>query len=122
SQCGHIDILVLNASMQFYDSVEAWNEEELRRELNVNLRASLQLIQAVVPGMRQQRWGRVLSIGSINQWKPSPRLLTYAASKAALSNLIQNCARQYAESGITFNTLAPGVITTDRNRVALSNQ
>lgn len=121
-QSGAVDILVLNASAQYYRSVEeALDENEFSRQINVNLRSSIQLIQGVLPAMRAQRWGRVLAIGSVNQWKQSPRLAVYATTKSALSNLMQNCARAYAAEGVTFNTLAPGVIATDRNREALAD-
>ena len=122
AEIGAVDILVLNASCQYYRTLEEeFNENEFVEQVNVNLRSSFQLIQGVLPSMRERRWGRVLAVGSINQWKQSPRLAVYAATKAALSNLMQNCARVYATDGITFNTLAPGVITTDRNREVLTD-
>lgn len=121
-QSGAVDILVLNASVQYYRTMEeSFDEDEFSKQINVNLRSSIQLIQGVLPAMRKQRWGRVLAIGSVNQWKQSPRLAVYAATKSALSNLMQNCARAYAADGVTFNTLAPGVIATDRNRDALAD-
>ena len=64
----------------------------------------------------------MVALGSVNQWRQSPRLPIYAATKSAISNLIQNCARKYAADGITFNTIAPGVIATDRNTEALADQ
>ena len=75
-------------------------------------------------GFKQQaqHWGRVLTIGSVNQWKQSPRLAIYSTTKSAQVNLIMNCAREYAKDGITFNNLAPGVITTDRNRATLADE
>jgi len=122
AQTGPVDILILNASVQYYRSVEdAWDEQEFLDQMKVNIRSSIQLVQGVLPTMRQQRWGRVLALGSVNQWKPSPRLAVYAATKSALSNLMKNWARTYGADGVTFNTLAPGVITTDRNRQALAD-
>lgn len=122
AEAGAVDILVLNASCQHYRTMEeAFDGKEFAEQVNVNLRSSIQLVHGVLPGMKERRWGRVLAIGSINQWKQSPRLAVYAATKAALSNLMQNCARAYAADGITFNTLAPGVIATDRNREALAD-
>lgn len=122
AEAGPVDILVLNASCQHYRTMEeAFDEKEFAEQVNVNLRSSIQLVHGVLPGMKERRWGRVLAIGSINQWKQSPQLAVYAATKAALSNLMQNCARAYAADGITFNTLAPGVIATDRNREALAD-
>jgi NAD(P)-dependent dehydrogenase (short-subunit alcohol dehydrogenase family) len=119
---GSIDILVLNASIQTYMPIEEFDEIEFSREYDVNLKSSFELIKAVLPHMKSQKWGRVLSIGSVNQWKQNPRLAIYSTTKSAQVNLIMNCAREYAKYGITFNNLAPGVITTDRNGETLSNE
>ena len=91
------------------------------REFNTNVRASFALVQAFLPGMRERRFGRIVSIGSVNQRKPSPRLGIYAATKAAQANLILNCARSSAEFGVTANNVAPGVIATDRNAGTLAD-
>ena len=117
-----IDILVLNASIQSYMTVEEFDEFEFEKEYAVNLKSSFGLIKAVLPHMKSQKWGRVLSIGSVNQWKQNPRLSVYSTTKSAQVNLIMNCAREYSKYGITFNNLAPGVISTDRNREALVNE
>ncbi len=121
SEAGEIDILVLNASVQKYQTVPEFREEDFDWQFQVNVSASFRLIEGFLRGMRERKWGRVLAVGSVNQWKQSPRLAVYAATKSALSNLIKNCARNYAAEGITFNCLAPGVIATDRNREALSD-
>jgi len=120
--CGAPDILVLNASVQAYMPLEEFSAVEFDRETAANLRSAFEFIRAFLPDMTARGWGRVLSIGSVNQWKPSPRLPLYAATKAAQVNLITGCARHNAASGVTFNNLAPGVITTDRNAGALANQ
>ncbi len=120
--CGEVDILVLNASVQSYQLIEDFDAEEFRRQYEVNVRASFELIKAALPGMKKKNWGRILSIGSVNQCKPSPRLAVYSSTKAALMNLILNCARQYSRYGITANNIAPGVILTDRNEAVLKDE
>ncbi|MDZ4199808.1 MAG: SDR family oxidoreductase [Kiritimatiellia bacterium] len=119
---GETDILVLNASMQTYQTLDDFTEEEFLREMAVNVQSSFSLIRDAVGPMKTQGWGRILAIGSVNQWKPSPRLPIYAATKAAQANLIVSCAKQYASFGITANNLAPGVIPTDRNREAMGEK
>lgn len=119
---GAVDILVLNASAQKYQTIEEFTTEEFALEYRVNVQTAFMLIKKVLPGMKQRKWGRILSIGSVNQWKPSPLLPIYASSKSAQANLILNCARQYSSFGITANNLAPGIIETDRNREALQNK
>lgn len=118
---GPVDILVLNASFQKYQTVEDFSGADFDAQFQVNLGASFRLIRAFIPGMTARKWGRVLALGSVNEWKPSPRLPVYAATKAALSNLMRNCAKKYGPEGITFNTLSPGVMDTDRNREVLSD-
>ena len=121
-QISNIDILVLNASVQSYQPIEKFTTEEFDQQYAVNLRSAFQLIQAVIPGMKNRHWGRLLAIGSVNQYTPSSRLPIYSTTKSALVNLMINCARQYAPYGITANNLAPGVILTDRNTEALKDE
>ena len=71
--------------------------------------------------MLERKWGRILTIGSIQEAKPHPQMLAYAASKAAQTSIVTNLARQFASEGVTVNNLAPGVIVTDRNSAALSD-
>ena len=118
---GNVDILILNASMQSYMTVEEFDEKEFDFEYDVNLKASFELIKAALPDMKAKKWGRVLTIGSVNQWKQAARLAIYSTTKSAQVNLVMNGAREYAKYGITFNNLAPGVITTDRNSDTLAD-
>lgn len=119
---GNVDILVLNASAQSYMTVEDFNYDEFDREFHANVRASIELIRAFLPGMRDRGFGRIISLGSVNQYRPAARLSVYAATKAAQNNVIMGVARVYAKYGITANNIAPGVIATDRNREVLSNE
>ncbi|MBN2712283.1 MAG: SDR family oxidoreductase, partial [Planctomycetes bacterium] len=119
---GPIDILVLNASVQSYQTIEDFTTEEFERQYKVNMESSFALIKNSIKHMKNQKWGRILSIGSVNQWKQSPRLPIYSSTKSAMVNLITGCARQYSPYGITANNLAPGVILTDRNRDALKDE
>jgi NAD(P)-dependent dehydrogenase (short-subunit alcohol dehydrogenase family) len=118
---GRIDILVPNASVQIRRNWADISRDEFDLQVNVNLRATLQLIQLALPGMVERGWGRVLVVGSVQQVKPSPQMLVYAATKAALSNMVRNLAKQVAPHGVTVNNLAPGVFDTDRNADVMSD-
>ena len=118
---GGADILVLNASVQFRRAWEEIPPDEFERQINVNLRSSLMLMQKFIPGMREKGWGRVLVIGSVQQTRPHPHMAVYAASKCALQSLTENIARQTAADGVNVNMLLPGVIATPRNEEALSD-
>src|SRR5690606_31858353 len=88
---------------------------------NTNLWSTLRLIQQYLPGMVERGWGRILTIGSVQDTKPHPQMAVYAALKAAVSNLVINVAMQVGSQGVTVNNLAPGVIQTARNQEALSD-
>lgn len=120
-EMGDIDVLVLNASLQIR---KKWIEiplEECYDQLNCNFVASMMLIQAAVLHMKEQKWGRIVTIGSVQEAKPHPDMLVYSASKAAQTKMAQSLALQLAKDGITVNNVAPGVIYTDRNVEALSD-
>ena len=126
---GRVDILVLNASIELVEELEEITQEHFDRQVNVNLRASFELLQALVPKMAAHGWGRVLTIGSVQQLRPSPRMFVYAGSKAMQNNWARNLARIYGKQGVTVNNLAPGAIATARNagqlasnRAALENR
>lgn len=120
-QAGQVDVLVLNASLQI---PKKWNEitqEECALQLNCNFASSLLLIQKLTPAMQEKKWGRIITIGSVQERKPHPNMLIYSASKAAQTNMVQSLSLQLAQDGITVNNIAPGVIYTDRNVEALSD-
>lgn len=119
---GNIDVLVLNASLQYRKHWDEISLEECYEQLNCNFVSSLLLIQAAVPYMKEQGWGRIVTVGSVQEAKPHPDMLIYSASKAAQTNMVQSLSLQLAKDGITVNNMAPGVIYTDRNVEALSDE
>lgn len=118
---GDIDVLVLNASLQYRNKWENITLDETENQLTCNFVASLMLIQSAVPYMKKQKWGRIVTIGSVQEAKPHPDMLVYSASKAAQTNMVKSLSLQLAGDGITVNNVAPGVIYTDRNVEALSD-
>ena len=118
---GPVDILVLNASVQIRNKWEKIDDQQFDTQINCNLRSSLKLIQQAVPAMREKHWGRIVTIGSVQESKPHPDMLVYAASKSAQTLMVRSLALQLAPDGITVNNVAPGVINTDRNAQALSD-
>ncbi len=120
-QVGDIDLLILNASVQIKKPWESISDADFDTQINCNLRSSLKLIQLAVPHMREKGEGRIITIGSVQEAKPHPDMLVYAASKAAQTMLVKSLAAQLAPDHITVNNVAPGVIYTDRNRDALAD-
>jgi NAD(P)-dependent dehydrogenase (short-subunit alcohol dehydrogenase family) len=113
---GGVDVLVIGASIQYRTPFDEVTAEQVERQVRINFVASVELLQAALPAMKQRGWGRVLTIGSVNQTTPEAELSVYAALKSAQHNLSINLARQYAPFGVTVNNLSPGLIATERNR------
>jgi len=115
------DIVVANASIQERFKWHEFPLDEAHREAQVNYIATLRLFQKAYPHMKAQRWGRMIVVGSVQERRPHPDMIAYAATKGAQENLVRNIARQVAKEGITVNNLCPGVFYTDRNKEVLSN-
>lgn len=109
------DVVVLCASAQVRQPFDQITVDTMRHLSRINLEASVEILQAALPGMRSRGWGRVISIGSVNQVRPEAELGVYAALKAAHHNLIVNAAKDCAADAVTLNTISPGLITTPRN-------
>lgn len=119
---GDIDILVLNASVQYRTPWEEIGDYEFDKQVAINFKASLKLIQKYSSFMKKQNWGRIVTIGSIQQAVPHKDMLIYAATKAAQLSMVENLSKQLAPFNITVNNVAPGVIATPRNFDALSDK
>ncbi|WP_154794489.1 SDR family NAD(P)-dependent oxidoreductase [Occultella kanbiaonis] len=118
---GPVDIVVHAASVQVRAPWTKITPADARRQLQVNLLSAVELLQVLVPPMAERGWGRILAIGSVQRRAPHPEMAIYAATKAAQHNLVLGLATQLAPSGITVNTLSPGVIETPRNTQALAD-
>ncbi|WP_308798121.1 SDR family NAD(P)-dependent oxidoreductase [Agromyces silvae] len=119
---GPVDVVVLSASLQIRSPWRELSADDFDRQLRVNLTSGVELLKGLVPGMQERGFGRIVAIGSVQQVRPHPDMIAYAASKAALANVTQNLARQLAPAGITVNALSPGVVRTPRNTEALADE
>ena len=117
-----VDILVLNASIELPEAYQGISRERFDKQISVNLRSPLELLQALVPSMAARGWGRVVTIGSVQQVRPHPQMMVYAGTKAAQLNWSWNLARQFGGHGVTVNNLAPGAILTARNRAQMATE
>lgn len=119
---GDVDILVLNASIQYKRQWDKFTLEEYDIQMDCNVKSSYLLIKKYVKGMKNNRWGRIVTIGSVNQYSQHPELSLYGVSKAAQMKMVQNFAPLLAPFGITINNIAPGAINTPRNEEVLSDE
>src|SRR6195952_281653 len=111
TEFGRIDILVSNAAFQMtHDSIEDIPDEEWDKTLAINLSAYFHLTKAAVPHMRPG--SSIIASSSVNSDMPSPALLPYAATKAAIANMSASLAQMLGEKGIRANSVAPGPIWT----------
>lgn len=114
---GPIDILVNNAGMAAIRGLGEITEEDFDRTLAVNLKSAFLCAQAVLPGMRARRWGRVVNISSIGARIGSSSIsIAYAAAKAGMEGLTRGYALRLAAEGVTVNAVAPGLIDTDMGK------
>ena len=119
---GDVDILVLNASVQYKHPWDECSLEEYDAQMNCNVKSSYLLIKRYVDGMKKKQWGRIVTVGSVNQYNNHPELSIYAMTKAAQKKMVENIAPSLAPYGITVNNIAPGAIDTPRNAEVLNDE
>ena len=116
---GRIDILVSNAGMHVSATIEETDEDLFDQVMQLNFKSAFFLIQAVIPVMKQQNFGRIVVISSEQAFVAKPRSAIYGATKAALAQLTKNIAIDYASYGICANAVCPGTIDTPLYRKAI---
>jgi 3-oxoacyl-[acyl-carrier protein] reductase len=112
SLTGGIDILVNNAA-DFKNRGWAESTPNDWAELyNLNVLSCVRMIRSVMPQMKKNEWGRIIQISSGEATQPFAFMPDYAATKAALNNLTVSLSKELANTGITSNTISPGIIVT----------
>lgn len=114
-QLGRIDILVNNGSIQVEKPIEQQSLEEIEQQTRANQVVPLLLIARTAPAMVEARWGRILNIGSVQQFNGEPSMIAYSATKGALATITAGLAKAYARHNVTVNCIAPGYFDTQRN-------
>ena len=109
---GGIDILINTAAIAGAGTVEEMPVEEWDRMIQINLRGTFLCCRAVLPAMRQRKWGRIVNFASEVAHRGNPGLSHYAASKAAVIAFSKCLALEAIPDGICVNTLSPGPTDT----------
>ena len=114
---GRLDILVNSAGIlgPTATKIENYSLADFQKTLDINLTGAFNVTKAVLPQMKQQKYGRIVHIASIGGKEGNPGMVGYAASKAGLMGLVKAVGKEYADTGITVNGLAPAVIATPMN-------
>ncbi|HLH55675.1 MAG TPA: SDR family oxidoreductase [Verrucomicrobiae bacterium] len=108
---GRLDVLVNNAAFQMsHESIDEYSAEELERTFRTNLYAMFYLCKAAAPRMKPG--SKIINTASIQAFMPSPQLLAYAATKAAIVNFTKSASKLLMKQGIRVNAVAPGPVWT----------
>ena len=111
---GQVDILVTNAGGPPPGVWSDWSRDDFIAALEANMLTPIALMQAMLPGMMEKGWGRVVNITSQSVKAPIPALGLSNSARAGLTGFVAGTSRQVAQHGVTINNLLPGAHDTDR--------
>lgn len=119
NELGHVDICVPNAGGPPAKPFLETTMEDWERAWHLNLRSAIVLAQAVLPGMVERRWGRIVTLTSYTVKQPVPELVLSNTIRAGILGLVRSLAGQFGKDGITVNNVGPGFTETARSRQLL---
>lgn len=111
---GHVDIIVTNSGGPPSGTFESASPEAWQAAIDTVLTSAVELIRALLPGMKQRRFGRILNVTSITVKQPVDNLILSSAVRAAVTGMARTLANEVAPHGITVNNLLPGYTRTER--------
>jgi 3-oxoacyl-[acyl-carrier protein] reductase len=111
---GKIDICVTNAGGPPAKPFDATTMDDWRRAVDLNLMSTLLLAHAVLPGMKERRWGRLITITSLTVKQPIDGLILSNSVRAAVVGLVKSLSNEYAAHNVLVNNVCPGYTATDR--------
>lgn len=114
SEMGGVDILVTNVGGPPAGLFEEHTAEAWQAAFQQNLESVLNLTRAVLPGMKQRRWGRILNVTSIAVKQPVDQLILSNSLRAAVTGFARSLANEVAAYGVTVNNVLPGYTHTER--------
>ena len=121
SKLGTISALVNNASQREFNKFEDMTIDEWRFVMSINLDSLFHTCKAVIPEMKKNKWGRIVNLGGLSAHISAIGRAHVITSKSAVVGFTRALAMEYAETGITINTVVPGLIDTIRGASAGSS-
>lgn len=119
---GRIDILVNNAGIFIQEELDKMETQSIERELDINLKGAILCTKNVIPEMKQQNYGKIVTIASIAGFVGFDVSSVYCATKGGLIAMTKELAMELGQYKINVNAVAPGVIATDMTKDILSNE
>jgi NAD(P)-dependent dehydrogenase (short-subunit alcohol dehydrogenase family) len=116
------DIVVNCAGINILSSFEELDLDEMHQVFQTNFFGAVELLQGIIPGMKEHRYGRVVNIESIYALVSREKRLSYAASKSALSALTRTLAVEYGKYSVLVNAVLPGYVLTEMTQKNLAPQ
>ncbi|HWB70185.1 MAG TPA: SDR family oxidoreductase, partial [Solirubrobacterales bacterium] len=110
---GTLDVLVNNAGAAHWRAIEDVPDEDWRAQYELNVMAPLRAMRAMLPGMAERGWGRVVNVCSTAGKRPSAAMPEYSVAKAAELSLSRLFADRYAKSGVLVNAICPGPVRAE---------
>ena len=121
SDLGPVDVLVNNAGITRDGTMQRMSPENWQTVIDTNLGSCFNMSHAVIDGMRDRNFGRIVNIGSVNGQAGQYGQVNYAAAKSGIHGFTKALALEGAGKGITVNAIAPGYIDTDMVRAVPDN-
>lgn len=112
--CGRVDVLVTNTGGPPAGMFEDHSDEVWRQAIAQNLESVVRLVRAVLPGMKERRWGRIVNVTSISVKQPVDGLILSNAIRAAVTGFAKTVANEVAPFNVTVNNVLPGFTRTER--------
>ena len=113
---GRVDILVANAGGPSAGLFMNFTDDDWQKAYELTLMSTVRLVRGVLPGMRQQKWGRIVYISSGSIKNPLPALLFSNVFRSGVVQMLKTISREVAPDGVTVNNVAPGRMATERLR------
>lgn len=119
---GKIDILINNAGIFIQEELDKMEIQSIERELDINLKGAILCIKNIISEMKQQNYGKIVSVASIAGFVGFDISSVYCATKGGLIAMTKELATELGQYKINVNAVAPGVIATDMTKNILSNE